>query len=240
VIQASDGGTNTFTVTGNTGTTGALSGSNAINVKTDNADLAGAGSVASGTISGNTIGSAAAGSGASCGGGCSGIMAAQRDGGTMTLNIFNNTIRHVDAQGIQITGGNSFAGNAGKLVATVTGNLIKDPDNTVGTLAAIHVQAGTQSGDTNCMQATIGGTVNPGAWPSSSANAMNSIEGNWDLTTAPTFSAGNEIFIWRRFTSTLNIPGYTGTAFVSGRNSFNSSDGSSVGASGTISNGTCP
>jgi hypothetical protein len=238
VIQASDGGTNSFTLTNNSGTTGVLSGSNAINIKTDNADLAGTPSVATGTISGNTIGSGAVGSGATCGGGCSGIVVAQRDGGTVNVNITGNTIRHTDAQGVQITGGNSYVGNAGKVVATITGNLIKDPDG--GVLAAIHVQAGTQSGDTNCLEATVGGTTNPGAWPSTAANAMNRIEGNWDPTTAPTFSAGNEIFIWRRFTSTLNIPGYTGAPFVTARNSFNSADGTSVGTSGTISSGSCP
>jgi hypothetical protein len=238
VVQASDGGTNNFTLTNNSGTAGVLSGSNAINIKTDNADLAGTPSVASGTISGNTIGSSAVGSGAVCGGGCSGIVVAQRDGGTVSVNITGNTIRHTDAQGIQITGGNSYAGNPGKVVATITGNLIKDPDG--GVLAGIHVQAGTQSGDTNCLEATIGGTTNPGVWPSTAANAMNRIEGNWDPTTAPTFSAGNEIFIWRRFTSTLNIPGYTGAAFVTARNSFNSADGTSVGTSGTISSGSCP
>ena len=82
--------------------------------------------------------------------------------------------------------------------------------------------------------------MTPAAWPSALAGAMNRIEGDWDLTTAPTFSAGNEIFIWRRFTSTLNIPGYTGPAFVSSRNSITSADGTSVGVSGTVSNGTCP
>jgi hypothetical protein len=240
VLQASDGGTSQFAVTGNSGVTGALSGSSAIVVKTDNADLAGPGSVANGSIVGNVIGGAAVGSGAACGGGCSGISMAQRDGGTMTVSVVGNTVQHVDARGIDISGGNSFTGNAGKLVVTLTGNLIRNPDG--GVLAGVHLQSGTQSGDTNCYEANVGGTFTPGSWPSQTAGAKNRIEGNWDPTGAPTFSAGNEIFVWRRFTSTMNIPGATpsAAAWLTARNSFNSVDGSSVGVSGATATGTCP
>jgi hypothetical protein len=57
---------------------------------------------------------------------------------------------------------------------------------------------------------------------------MNRIEGNWDPTAGG--SAGNEVFLWRRFTNTFHLPGFSGdpTAWVTARNSFNSADGTSV------------
>lgn len=243
VIQASDGGRVDFNVTGNSGATGALSGSNAINIKTDNADLAGAGSIAIGNISSNTIGNNNISSGAVCGGGCSGISVHQRHGGTLTANIVGNTIRHVDANGIYITGGSSMSGDGGKLNVVVTGNLIKDPDTVLGVppLNAINIQSGVVNTDSNCVTATIGGLTNPGTFPSTTANAMNRIEGNWDPTPA---GIGNEIFLWERFAATVfNLPGLSGgaAAWVSARNSITSADGTSVAVSGTFGNAAvCP
>ncbi|HEU4887230.1 MAG TPA: hypothetical protein VFV49_05040, partial [Thermoanaerobaculia bacterium] len=236
LIQASDGSTVNFNVTGNNGSTGALSDSNAINIKTDNADLAGPASNATGTINGNTIGTAAVGSGAECGGGCSGIQVAQQHGGTVTVDIFGNNIRHVDAHGIRFLSGN---GN-GKLIANVSGNLIQDPDNSpVQTLAAIIVAGGTVGADTVCAQATIGGTINPGAWPVTATNNMNRILGNWDPTPG---SVGNEIFLWETGSSTIAVPGASLpiSTFVAGRNSIASADGTSVSTSGNVVAGTCP
>jgi hypothetical protein len=237
VTQASDGGTANFTITNNTYSS-KTSGSNAINIKTDNADLAGTPSTATGTISGNTLGTTVVGSGGNCGGGCSGINVAQRDGGTLTVDIKGNTIRHVDAHGIYLSGGNSYTGNAGKLIATVTGNLIKDPDGQV--LAAMHVRSGAMSTDSSCIQATIGGSVNPGTWPSTTNDTFNRIEGNW----APTPNdVGAEIDLWERYAATsLHIPGWSGSvsAYLSARNSIPSVDGTNITTAGTIGNTGCP
>ena len=127
---------------------------------------------------------------------------AQEYGGTVTVDIIGNTIRHVDVHGIRITSGNSYAGNPGKVVTTITGNRISDPDGPV--LEAINVHSGKVAADAVCLQATIGGTFNPGVWPSSTAGAMNRIEGNWDPTPG---GIGGEIFVWETGTSTLAVPG---------------------------------
>ncbi len=200
-----------YSVQTNDGTTGALSGSGAINVKTDG------GASASGDITGNLIGSAAVGSGAACGGGCSGIFVNQRNGGVLTTNIIGNIIRHVDSSGIYVSGGQDSGFGAGRVNAVVTGNLIQDPDG-VAPAQAIAVQSGIISGDANCFGLTLGGTVVPGGYPSTTANAKNRIVGSWD---PPPGSTGTEVILYRAFaTAALRIPGYdgSGATWVNARN----------------------
>jgi hypothetical protein len=231
VIQAS-GGNVTYSVQTNDGATGALSGSGAINIKTDNAG------VASGDITSNTIGNNNVGSGAVCGGGCSGLFINQRQGGSLTANIVGNTIRHVDSSGIFFSGGQDSSFGAGKMNVTVTGNLIRDPDG-VAPAQAIASVSGVISGDTNCLSATVGGLTTPGSYPSTAADAKNQILGNWDPTPG---SAGNEIILVRSIsTAFLRIQGLVGgaTAWVTARNDMPSTDGTDVITSG-VTAGSCP
>ncbi len=187
----------------------------------------------SGDIRGNTIGNGTAGSGAFCGGGCNGITVDHNDisaagGGRHDVTIIGNTVRNVDSTGIRAVIGQKSKGNI-----TITGNLIQDPDG--ATFSAIYVQGGIVAADPSCIAATIGGTVTPGAWPSTTANAMNRIVGSWD-------PAGfqSEIFVWRKNTTggTFNIPGLVGSTnadvvtFLGARNSIPDATGADVTASG--------
>jgi putative cofactor-binding repeat protein len=224
IIQASSGGTLMTNIENNDTLTGVLSGSGAMSVKTDG------GSAMTASIRNNRIGSAAVGSGAVCGGGCNGIFVNPRQGGFMDLEIVGNIIEHVDSAAIFVQAGEESGGIYAKADVVITGNLIRNPDG-VSPLQAIAMIAGVSSetnGSSTCLAATLGGTVNPGVWPSTTANAMNRIEGNWDPTSGG--GAGNEVFNWRRFTNTFHLPGLSGdpTAWVTARNSFNSGDGTSV------------
>jgi putative cofactor-binding repeat protein len=224
IIQASSGGTLNTNIENNDMLTGALSGSGAISVKTDG------GSEMTASIRNNRIGNASVGSGAACGGGCNGIFVNPRQGGFMNLEIVGNIIEHVDSAAIFVQPGEQSGGVYAKADVVITGNLIRNPDGSFP-LQAIAMIAGVSaetSGSSTCLAATIGGTVNPGAWPSTTANAMNRVEGNWDPTSGG--GAGNEVFTWRRFTNTFHLPGLSGdpTAWVTTRNSFTSSDGTSV------------
>ena len=147
VIQAS-GGSVTYSVQGDDGTTGVVSGSGAINLKTDN------GGTLTGDVTSNLIGNGAVGSGAVCGGGCSGLIN-QRQGGSLTANIVGNTIRHVDSSAIFFSGGQDSGFGAGKMNVVITGNLIQDPDG-AAPAQAIAGLSGIISGDANCVAANPG------------------------------------------------------------------------------------
>jgi hypothetical protein len=192
----------------------------------------------SGDIRGNTIGNGALGSGAFCGGGCNGITVDHNDisaggGGRHDATIVGNDIRNVDSSAIRVVIGQKSRGNV-----TITGNRIRDPH--VGastTFSGIYVQGGIVLADPSCLTATIGGTFNPGGWPSSSANAMNSIEGSWDP-----MGSQSEIFVWRKG-GTLNIPGGGAPfdAFIAARNSIPDATGADVTTVGALSSGlSCP
>jgi hypothetical protein len=193
----------------------------------------------SGDIRGNTIGNGTAGSGAYCAGGCNGITVDSNDisaggGGRHDVTIIGNDVRNVDSSGIRVVIGQKSKGNV-----VVTGNRVRDPHNAGGvtTFSGIYVQGGIDASSTSCVAATLGGTTNPGAWPSQAANAMNSIEGAWDPT-----GFTSEIFIWRKG-GTLNIPGSSAPvdAYVGARNNIPDATGPDVTVSGTIgSAGTCP
>jgi putative cofactor-binding repeat protein len=224
IVQASSGGTLNTTIEDNDTATGGFSVSGAMAVKTDGA------SNMTGVIRNNRIGNAAVGSGGTCGGACNGLFINPRQGGFMDLEVVGNTIEHVDGSGIFVQPGEQSGGIYAKADIVITGNLIRNPDG-AAPLQAITLVAGVSSdpaNSTTCLAATVGGTVNPGAWPSTTANAMNRIEGNWDPTAGG--GAGNEMFFWRRFTSTFHLPGFSGdpTAWVTARNSFTSADGTSV------------
>jgi hypothetical protein len=124
---------------------------------------------------------------------------------------------------------------AAKGNVTITGNLIEDPDGSPAN--AIEMRSGNAvAANTACLTARIGGAVNPGAWPSTLANAQNEILGSWD-------PAGfqSEIFLWNRTpgTNTLNIPGGSAPfgTFIANNNNIPDATGADVTTTGTISNG---
>jgi VCBS repeat-containing protein len=217
-------------------------------VKTNGSAAAGSGAIIvsgtqqhqiSGDIRSNTIGNGAAGSGAYCGGGCNGITVDHNDisaggGGRHDVTIVGNDVRNVDSSGIRVLIGQKSRGNV-----VVTGNRVRDPHNAGGvtTFSGIYVQGGIIAADTSCLAATIGGTTNPGAWPSTSANAMNSVEGSWDP-----LGSQSEIFIWRKG-GTLNVPGSSApvATYVAARNNIPDATGADVTELGAIgSAATCP
>jgi methionine-rich copper-binding protein CopC len=235
IIQASSGGTLITNIDNNDTVTGPLSGSGAISVKTDG------NSTMTATIQNNRIGNASVGSGAACGGGCVGIFVNPRQGGFMDLQIIGNTIQHVDARAISVDTGELHSGVWGKADVVITGNLIRLPD-APDPLQAINLTAGIgEAGEASCLAATVGGTVNPGVWPSTAANAMNRIEGDWAASIT-----GNELRLRRRAGNTFHLPGLVGDplAWITARNSVTSANGTNFAivndAGGSFTSGlTC-
>ena len=173
IIQAASGGQLTSLVENNDTLTGALSGTSAMNITTTS------GGNLDATVRSNRIGNTNANSGALCNS-CNGIIVLPREGGSMQLNIVGNTIRHVRQSAIMVLPGQAHLGVWPKVDVVITGNLIQDPEpSPADPLSAISIEAGVSASDATCIAATIGGTVDPGAWPSLTANAMNRIIGDW-------------------------------------------------------------
>lgn len=233
VVQASMGANINATISGCSGTSGVNTQSGFFAIKTDNGSNTLPTSIVNVMISGNTVGDAVT---PGCTG-CNGIFANSRHGTTINMNVIGNTFRHINGSAVYVSDGEDANGRTGKFNTVITGNLMKDPD--VASAPAVQIRSGVTSGppaDAGCVTATIGGTVNPGTWPSQTANAMNRIEGDWNL------SSGVEIFLFRRFNTTLNIPAYDGSgidAWMKARNSM-TSPGINASAVSIISGGaTC-
>lgn len=142
--------------------------------------------------------------------GCNAFFINPHSDGTATLDIRGNITQQMRGGGVIVR----TAAN-GRAHATVTGNLIRVPESTS---VAIEVRSGNSSGppaDAGCVVAEIGGPNTPGTWPSTDAGMRNRIEGNWNGGSA-------DIFVWGRFSTTVNIPNWTGApgTYVHGRNSF--------------------
>ena len=125
----------------------------------------------------------------------------------MQLNIVGNTIRHVRQSAIMVLPGQAHLGVWPKVDVVITGNLIQDPEpSPADPLSAISIEAGVSASDATCIAATIGGTVDPGAWPSLTANAMNRIIGDWGQS-----GANQEMLLDQILpTVTFRIPGLFG------------------------------
>jgi hypothetical protein len=216
IIQAATGAQLTSLIEDNDTVTGALSGTSAMNITTTS------GGNLDATVRSNRIGNTNADSGALCNS-CNGIMVLPREGGSMQLNIVGNTIRHVRQSAIMVLPGQAHLGVWPKVDVVITGNLIQDPEpSPADPLSAISIEAGVSAGDATCIAATIGGTVNPGAWPSLTANAMNRVIGDWGQS-----GANQEILMDQILpTVTFRLPGLAGdpALFVDARNSFSSVD----------------
>ncbi|MBV9070854.1 MAG: S-layer family protein [Acidobacteria bacterium] len=179
--------TYTFTVTGLTSVTTHNLGSNAITVGKAN----GTNATFNGTVTNNVITSAL------CGGGCAGIKVGSFGvSGASTVNVSNNDISGVDAQGIWIVGGQGGS----SLTMTVHGNNVHNPALTAGvnTSYGIDIYPGTQSGDAVCFAGDIGDMTAAHTVPAN----RNTITGAWQ-------SGGNpmEVLIFNSSTfKLLNYP----------------------------------
>jgi hypothetical protein len=192
------------------------------------------------SIRNNRLGNGTPGSGASCGGGCVGIFINPRQGGFMDVEVIGNTIQNVDSRAISVDVAEASAGVWAKSDIVITGNLIRLPHD-ANVLQAVNLQSGIgEASEATCLAATIGGTVVPGAWPSTAANAQNRIEGDWASTIT-----GNELRIRRRTGTTFHIPGLVGDplTWLTARNSIPSANGTNIAVlvdGGAITNGaTC-
>ena len=192
-------------------------------------------STQTGTFSGNTIGvTGLANSGSSEG---SGLKLQSVGQGTLTWAVTNNTIFGYNNHGIEVLAGGGATLQSGALNTTITGNIIAQPGNTVGTQAlsknGIHLNIGTVPGDTYQACAAIGGA----------GGLANSIATSGLDGVPPTGAGDNDFRLRQRQSTTIRLPGYAGAnnndaavlAFVAGNNGGN---GVPVGlASNTVPTG---
>ncbi|HXH91482.1 MAG TPA: putative Ig domain-containing protein, partial [Thermoanaerobaculia bacterium] len=218
-------GTNTtfnFTVTGLTSVTTHNLGSNAITVGKAN----GTNGVFTGTVTNNVITSA------TCGGGCAGIKVASFGvSGASTVNVSNNNISGVDAQGIWIVGGQGGS----SLTATVQTNNIHNPVGSPNTSYAIDVYPGTTSGDAVCFALNLGDMTATHTVPAN----RNTITGTWQ-------SGGNPIEAAIFNSSTFKLLNYSGStdanaaAWIAASNGGLGTDAFHLGTNQFTSGASCP
>ncbi|HEY0156888.1 MAG TPA: Ig-like domain-containing protein [Thermoanaerobaculia bacterium] len=216
--SAGSGGSLTYNLSNNTIVAGPLSQGTAIQATGFQ------GHNLNGSIVGNTIGTqGVVGSGSQCNGCGNGIHIDHEGTGRCDVDIIGNTIQRVNSAAIQVT----LLPLSAKGDIVITGNLVRDPD--AGVFAGIYVKGGSTASSTNCVAATIGGSVTPGSWPSQTANAKNRVEGSWGSSIAVQRSGG-----------TFNVPGFTPTvsAWITGNNSL--VDPVMVLGSGYATGASCP
>ena len=172
----------------------------------------------SGTFTNNDIGAAATTNSGSLEG--SGMKVQSTGLGSLTIAITNNRIRQYNNFGIELLTGGGASATGGNFNATVTGNTITNPGTNPATAAisknGVHLNGGTNVGDTFAICADIGG-----------AGALeNSIVGS-GLDGVPPTGLGNIDFRLRqRQATTVRLPGYAAAnndnaaviAYVQGRN----------------------
>jgi hypothetical protein len=233
VVQASLNSHINTTIDANNWTAGANTAAGPLALKTDGGGDMDA--VVTSNIFGQT-GVVGSGTPNTCGN-CPGMFINPRFDSDSTFDIRGNIVQQITGSGIVFQPGESSAANA--VQVTMTGNLIRGPMDAV-TPQAIVVTNGVTSGppaDNTCMRLTLGGSVNPGTWPSLTSGAMNRIENDWS-----TGIAGGEIFLFQRFSTVFNLAGYPGTgvgAYVLTQNSIQSTTGVQASSSGTFGNGMC-
>ncbi|MEA2764875.1 MAG: hypothetical protein QOK07_1279, partial [Gemmatimonadaceae bacterium] len=225
LMQSTGNNTNfTFTVTGLTAVTTHNLGSNGITVGKGN----GTNGVFNGTVTNNVITSA------TCGGGCAGIKVASFGvSGASTVNVSNNNISGVDAQGIWIVGGQGGS----SLTATVQNNNIHNPALTAGvnTSYAIDIYPGTQSGDAVCFAVNLGDMTATHTVPAN----RNTITGAWQ-------SGGNPIEVGIFNSSVFKLLNYTGSSdanaasWVSASNGGLGTDAFHLGTNQFTAGASCP
>jgi Ca2+-binding RTX toxin-like protein len=142
----------------------------------------------------------------------SGIYVDGGGAGSMIVNITNNTIRRVNEAGIFIVANNqTFAGNNSTLTATITGNLVAEPESPLA-FAGLWVDIGTgENNDTSVAILNIGGST--------------SLPPGNDFSTGDPFNAG-DISLSVQANSVMRFVGYGGAdnddvaiaAYLRGRN----------------------
>jgi hypothetical protein len=235
VTISTDGSSHTSVTIANNNIQGAVDSA----IKLDLGTNATAAGTLSGTISGNTIGTAATADSGSAQ--TNGISATLQNFGTETVSITGNTIRQYNLYGINV-----FTRlGAPTLNATITGNTVGNPG--AFALNGILVQGGASSTgngggpDAGTICAGIGG-----------AGALaNSILGAGTNGADPT---ATDFRLRQRFSTTVKLPGYGGTAgdttavvnFVKGNNSGNGTPTGTAtvnfpaGGSGFVGGSACP
>lgn len=180
-----------------------------------------------GIFSDNTIGVVGAANSGSAEG--SGLKLQTIGGGSSGWTVSNNQIRGYNNMGIEVLAGGGASAQDGTIVATVTGNTLADPGTTPGTSGlakqAIHLNIGTQPGDTFLACAAISG---------------NDLASGGADSDPPTINA--DVRLRQRQSTTIRLPGYGGVpndnaavqAFVA---SANSAGGPTVSASNTVATG---
>jgi len=183
-----------------------------------------------GTISGNTIGSGSLGSACSSTL-CHGIEVDHAPAGTgsLELSIKNNTIQQVvNGLGIRLVGG-----GGGSLQAKVSGNALNNPAGSPagGQNEAIGLDADTTSGSTMtvCLDMS-GNTVSEGS-----------------TTTWGSGNSGSDIYLDQRFSTVVDLPGYSGAAtdttavqnFVASKNPSATVFADTSGSAGYYNSASC-
>jgi hypothetical protein len=232
-VGSGGGGNPTFTYNISTNTMNGAVG-NAINVTKGS----GTGTF-TGTINANIIGTAATANSGSTQG--SGITVFLIGGGTHTTSITNNQVRQFNDRGIFVETQDNTSGGNGTIVATITGNVVKNPG--AFALHALHIEDGAVANDAMTICATIGGA---GALANDLAGGANDGAGGGN--------GGYEIRMQQRFNTTLKMPGYGGAAtdtaavatYLAGRNTLTAvgtahiSASASGSGSGYIGGASCP
>ena len=226
LMQSAGTNTNfTFTVTGLTSVANHNLGSNGITVGKGN----GTNGVFNGTVTNNVI------TAATCGGGCAGIKVASFGvSGGSTVNVTNNNISGVDAQGIWIVGGQGGS----SLTATVQNNNIHNPAGSPNTSYAIDIYPGTTSlptPDAVCFAINLGDMTAGHTVPGN----RNTITGSWQ-------SGGNPIEVGIFNSSTFKLLNYTGSSdanaasWVSASNGGLGTDAFHLGSNQFTGGASCP
>ncbi|HEX8361754.1 MAG TPA: hypothetical protein VF613_16675, partial [Longimicrobium sp.] len=224
VISAGGGGSATMTYAITNNTFRDASGTALVVSKTSGTGTA------TGTIAANQIGVVGVANSGSAQG--SGIDIGQVGGGTHTITITGNTIRHYTNYGVVAQVGNNSAANGGqgRLKAVIQSNTITSPNATPFLGNGIHLQTGLLAGDNIIACVTVGG----------SGGLANTVNGT---------GTGGQTDIRGRAlqATTLVLPGFVGSpttaadrnAFLVANNAVNPTASTITGQTGQYS-GTCP
>lgn len=120
-------------------------------------------------------------------------------GGTLNVAVQDNNIFGYNNFGIELLGGGGASATGGNFFASVTGNTVAEPGNTVGTLAilknGLHLNAGTTPGDTFLFHLNATG---------------NNFSASGKEAVPPTGVGDIDIRLRQRQSTTVELPGYGG------------------------------
>ena len=194
-------------------------------------------STQTGSFADNTVGVAGVANSGSAEG--AGLKLQNAGLGTMTWAVTGNQIRGYNSNGVELLAGGGASAGGGAVNATITGNTIAQPGTTASLLSVpkngVHLNAGTQAGDSFQVCAAISGNDLAGAGADAS----------------PAAGQDFDVRLRQRFATTVRLPGYGGgaadtaaaEAFVAGLNpagatAWAAASGAGGGFTGTGT--TCP